>query len=322
MKVYVFSPSNSVAGGAECMHQIVRSLKDSHFNAYITYYNGRSGGKAIKYFSKYNCPVYSGSFKEIDREENFIIFPEIATLLSKQFLKSKKIIYWASIDNYLGNKENLSLKNQIKNKLKYLLGINAVSIYKMNDFYHFTQSYYASNFIMKKGYTHYHIGDYVHDVFTENHCSKKNTIIYNPKKGSKYIEKFKNIYKEYNFVPLINLSRQEMIKKIAESKLYLDFGLHPGKDRIPREAVKLNCCIITGKFGSSGNEFDIPIPDYYKIDAQMKNSFFENLKKKIDYVLNNFDKSSKDFDVYRNKVAFEKVFFDKSIKHFFNHFNF
>ena len=40
----------------------------------------------------------------------------------------------------------------------------------------------------------------------------------------------------------------------------------------------------------------------------MKNSFFENLKTKIDYVLENFDKSSKDFDVYRNKVAFEKYF--------------
>lgn len=322
MKVYVFSPSNSVAGGAECMHQIVRSLNDSNFKAFITYYNGRDGGKAINYFSNYDCPIFLGNLNDIDLEQNFVIYPEIATLFLKKIKRAKKIIYWASIDNYLGNKENLSIKNQIKNRLKYLLGISSVSIFGMKEYYHFTQSYYASNFIKNKGYTHYHIGDYISNDFEIKIPDKKNTIIYNPKKGAKFINGFKKLYDDYNFVPLINLSRQEMIKKIAESKLYLDFGLHPGKDRIPREAVKLNCCIITGKFGSSGNEFDIPIPDYYKIDAQMKNSFFENLKSKIDYVLNNFDKSSKDFDVYRNKVAFEKIFFDKSIKHFFNHFNF
>ena len=55
----------------------------------------------------------------------------------------------------------------------------------MKEYYHFTQSYYASNFIKNKGYTHYHIGDYISNDFEIKIPDKKNTIIYNPKKRSK-----------------------------------------------------------------------------------------------------------------------------------------
>jgi len=44
-------------------------------------------------------------------------------------------------------------------------------------------------------------------------------------------------------------------------KLYVDFGKHPGKDRMPREAAVHGCCIITGRRGAAGNPFDIPIPN-------------------------------------------------------------
>ena len=35
--------------------------------------------------------------------------------------------------------------------------------------------------------------------------------------------------------------------KWMHPKLYIDFGGFPGKDRLPREAVMHDCCIITGK---------------------------------------------------------------------------
>ena len=75
----------------ECMHQIVRSLNDSNFKAFITYYNGRDGGKAINYFSNYDCPIFLGNLNDIDLEQNFVIYPEIATLFLKKLKEQKKL---------------------------------------------------------------------------------------------------------------------------------------------------------------------------------------------------------------------------------------
>ena len=60
---------------------------------------------------------------------------------------------------------------------------------------------------------------------------------------------------------------QELFKK---SKVYIDFGYHPGKDRIPREAAVNDCCIITNREGSAKNNIDIPIFDKYKFSEPIK----------------------------------------------------
>jgi len=39
-------------------------------------------------------------------------------------------------------------------------------------------------------------------------------------------------------------------------QVYIDFGHHPGQDRLPREAVQCGCVVITGKRGS-GNQINI-----------------------------------------------------------------
>ncbi len=38
---------------------------------------------------------------------------------------------------------------------------------------------------------------------------------------------------------------------MRKAKLYIDFGYHPGKERMPREACLLDCCLIIGKDGSA-----------------------------------------------------------------------
>ena len=70
-----------------------------------------------------------------------------------------------------------------------------------------------------------------------------------------------------------------MFELMKKSMIYIDFGNHPGRDRIPREAVINGCIIITGRRGSSANDEDIPIDEKYKIDHKSENfhRIFENL---------------------------------------------
>ena len=55
----------------------------------------------------------------------------------------------------------------------------------------------------------------------------------------------------------------ELYQQLKKSKIYIDFGYHPGKDKIPREAVINDCIIITNTKGSAGNYGDVPTE--YKI---------------------------------------------------------
>ena len=47
------------------------------------------------------------------------------------------------------------------------------------------------------------------------------------------------------------MTPEQVVDLMSESKVYIDFGNHPGKDRIPREAVINGCCVITGVRGSA-----------------------------------------------------------------------
>ena len=115
----------------------------------------------------------------------------------------------------------------------------------------------------------------------------------------------------YNLSDYLN---SEFIENLMRSsKLYIDFGNHPGKDRMPREAAICGCCIITGKRGAAANDVDIKIPSQYKIS----DSDISLIADRIKYVLKNYEDLTSDFDSYRDKIRHEEAVFDAEIKRIF-----
>ena len=80
---------------------------------------------------------------------------------------------------------------------------------------------------------------------------KENIILYNRSKGYHLTKKIIKRLPEFTFIPLINCTREQLSALFSKSKIYIDFGNHPGKDRMPREAALNNCCIIVGKNGAA-----------------------------------------------------------------------
>ena len=117
-------------------------------------------------------------------------------------------------------------------------------------------------------------------------------------------------------MPLAGLTPSQLLNLMCSSKLYIDFGHHPGKDRMPREAVILGCCLITGFSGSAGNSYDIPV-SRFKLDPNNKD-FYSNLDLLISDIFNNFDSVSLEFNDYRNSIASEKITFQKQVADIFN----
>ena len=139
---------------------------------------------------------------------------------------------------------------------------------------------------------------------------RKRQILYNPKKGLEVTKRIMAELPDEKFIPIVNMTVSEIKSLMEESMLYIDFGNHPGKDRIPREAAMCRCCVITNREGSAAYYEDVSIPNEYRVDMTCENSLNETVRM-IEYCLNHYDDYllTADFMEYRFRIIDEKVNF-------------
>ena len=118
------------------------------------------------------------------------------------------------------------------------------------------------------------------------------------------------------FMPLINLSIKELIEVLSKSKIYIDFGFHPGVDHLPREAAILKNCVLTNKEGSAYYSDAVPIDEDFKFEEKSKNLVI--ISDKIEKIFNNFDTEINNFENYRKRLKDEKNIFKKQVTEIFN----
>jgi hypothetical protein len=108
------------------------------------------------------------------------------------------------------------------------------------------------------------------------------------------------------------MSKDEVCTTLKKASVYIDFGEHPGKDRIPREAALLGCCVITSKNGSAKFSKDVHIPDEFKFKKISDN--LEPIGRAIYECIENYSVQNAKFDAYRYKIEREKKVFIEEIK--------
>ncbi len=116
-------------------------------------------------------------------------------------------------------------------------------------------------------------------------------------------------------IKLSGFNTQQIINIYKKTKVYLDFGYHPGKDRMPREAALFNNCIITNKKGSAKNKFDIPINNKYKFEEKKIN--LEKISKTILNIFENYQNELRYFKKYKKNILNEKKNFHKDLRKIF-----
>jgi hypothetical protein len=105
------------------------------------------------------------------------------------------------------------------------------------------------------------------------------------------------------------MSKTEVTDALLSSKLYIDFGNHPGKDRFPREAVLCGCCLITGRRGAADNDVDIPIDSKYKFKDELDN--IPTISEAIQDIMLNYNQRRNDFSAYCERTIKEKEVFQR-----------
>ena len=322
-KIYVSCPANSATGGPELLHQLVNELVNLGFDAYMYYYRRTKNiNPAHEAYASYNNN-FIDNIEDIDN--NILIVPETNTELLYQYNEIQKVIWWLSVDNYFGF---LNSNNQVKKMLKKILyNLNIYpkqTLYRFNKkekIIHFVQSEYAKQMLKDRGIENsFFLGDYLNKLFIEQQTNnisakKENIVIYNPKKGIEFTQAIIQEAKYIKFVPIENMTREEVANLLSNGKVYIDFGNHPGKDRIPREAAVSGCCIITGKDGSAKFYEDVPLEAEFKYDA--KTQHIPLIVNKIENCFNNYELEFKKFDNYRELIKKEQSKFIEDIKNIF-----
>ena len=328
--VYVLCIPTYKSGGPELLHQLNYILNTRGINSMMCYHGGKLLNPTHDEFKKY-VTKYCFINDVIDSDYNYLIVPEVyfdRTIL--RFRKIKIIPWWLSVDNYalaplhvlLYRKINfIEFLRQIKyrfskNGNKYTLTPKQLSNYPI----HLSQSFYANQFIKKKHISNSPIslGDFINDSYFDvstNSLAKENIVVYNPAKGYNFTKKLIKAYPNIIFIPLHNMTNLEMINTMMRAKVYIDFGNHPGKDRIPREAAILKCIIITNKRGSAKNDVDVPIPSKYKFKDKKRN--IKRIGNRILYTFNHYKEVIDEFSDYRRMIMNEKEIFIKTIDKIF-----
>lgn len=239
--VYVLCPAYIKTGGPELLHQLVYKLNMINIKAFVTYYgiNEHDDNYTNDDFKKY-VNDYKTIDDIIDDEKNVLITPESIKAIknTKKFLKIRKAIWWLSVDNFLKGYKiiNPLKKIGITNFLKALLHneilFNFKVVKKMK--YHLCQSYYAMDFLENKKISNaLYLSDYINELYLnvkkEQIPVKEDNILYNPKKGIKFTKKIINSAKSLNWIPIQNMTTEEVRQILLKSKVYIDFGNHPRK---------------------------------------------------------------------------------------------
>ena len=77
-----------------------------------------------------------------------------------------------------------------------------------------------------------------------------------------------DLQRSFSIIRIENVKNQVQ-DVLSRSKYFIDFGHHPGKDRIPREAAIANCIPIVRCEGAARYMEDVFLPKILKIDLEM-----------------------------------------------------
>jgi len=311
MKFYILAPAEIVSGGPELAHQMCAELNKNGQEAFMYYIfsdvEGPADANCVDKFKKYNT-THVTSHEDVDTNDSIVVVPEGLADRAKWFKNATIVLWWMSVDNYFRDCKDTDVNT--------LDGIVTL---------HLTQSEYARDFLSKQNIASDKImtvSDYISDMYGQFILPaeyRKNIALYNPKKGYEELRPVIDATPFVEWRPLIGLTEEEMIVLMQIAKVYVDFGNHPGKDRIPREAALCGCCVVTNRRGSANFYEDVAISDTYKIDTE-DNSYIEKATALIEEICNNYANLLPDFIHYQNKIKVEKDLFSQDVVSFINHF--
>lgn len=308
MRYFVMCPAYAVTGGTELLHQFCWHLNNKGIECYMLYKDAKPDlAPSPDAFLKYQVKAVTCF---VDDSSSVLVLPE--TMIDSMSLckKGTTVIWWLSAENYM-----LTYKMEIQKQNK----MDIFGLAKNKSILHFVQSKYAFEFVKKQFDVERitYLSDYINDDIVDialrfrRSLRRENICLYNPRKGYENLVEIQKMCRgDIQWIALTGMSPDQLALLMCRAKVYIDFGWHPGKDRIPREAAVCGCCIITNREGSAAYAEDVGIPEKYKI-ADMKDC--DRVLGVIYDLMDNYDEKIGEYEEYAASVLAGKAVFEKEI---------
>jgi hypothetical protein len=190
---------------------------------------------------------------------------------------------------------------------------------------HLLQSYYVyyflTNFIEKSKMFILHEpleDDYLN--FSVSIDRKEDIVTWNTRKAYPITLKVIKALKKnkVHVVELENVGKGNMINILAKSKIFIDIGIHPGRDRPPREAVVLGNIAVVNNHGGCFYYDDCMIELPFKVDCYTESRCNIDPKKVAEDILHYMENYEyyykKYFTKFRDHILEEPKLYQKEIE--------
>jgi hypothetical protein len=324
-QVLIFCPENPT-GGPEALHQLSYMIRHHGGSSGMVYTWPNSHAIFDKdrlhlfchlspkttihhHFSAYRPVVATQS--RLDNK-TILIFPEIDAEAARSLdwvtseLGVRRAIWWLSVD--LGLTKNPGFANRSYRE----------EFFSDPSIMHFYQSAYAREFLRtNNARCYYPLFDFTdQDIVDQSQLrsdfvdteKRSNLICTYPQKGGHLAEQFARSADwaslGVQFSPIQNMSKAEVRHTLFKSKIYIDFGHNPGKDRLPREAAIAGSIILLLGVGSAKMFEDHPLDPYYIFDEP--DILSGHLSDKVMDVIKNSKTHYENQRLYRQRVLLER----------------
>ncbi|HSV35766.1 MAG TPA: glycosyltransferase family 2 protein [Ramlibacter sp.] len=309
-RIYVLCNGGLTSGGPELLHQLVGALVARGREAYIAYVPFASDWQTPAEYRRYGCPVAE---TVPDEPDVAVVVPEVGTAFLSGFRRAHHVIWWLSVDYYRGSFDKDRTGPQM-----YWHRLLKSDIPSPRQSTHLFQSGYARAFVRGRfSVEGAMLSDYLADEYLAQPRAgfREPWVAYNPRKGLVFTKRLIAASADMKFVALENMTRDELRQTLAKCSAYIDFGAHPGKDRIPREAAMCGAVVVVARRGSARFFEDVPLDEVYKVDGEP--SSLAPLRGLLQDILRNFQHHHARQAPYRQTIAAERALFERQVDHVF-----
>ncbi len=304
-KVLIVCPALTRTGGPEALHQLGRALLDRGQDAAMVYvaddeawFSFGDGGAEVPALPGLMPDAYAPyavprATMIPDAADVAVVVPEIWPWLVRRFRRAAVHLWWLSVDNGV-------------ERLRAAGGLAALG----GRCVHLCQSRYALDWLAARGVRGAMLSDYTAPAMAvrpEELAGRREARVLFAPRGRAFALWLRERVPEVEWRELAGLAPEAVRELFLTSRLYVDFGAHPGRDRMPREAAMLGCCVMTGRRGAAGNSVDVAIPDRYKFGETWLAA------RAVRRLVREYPARVGDFATYRAAIAGEREVFAREV---------
>lgn len=325
-QVLVFCP-DATTGGPEALHQLVGSVNRQGGTARVVYTGPQSKFQILDGVVRCEFDPRSIAFHAYKKyspvaltetsitPNSLLVFPEISVDFAwavHSLMRCTVACWWLAVHDITAAHDKAWCN-------RFMQG--PIQLY---------QSYYAMEFLRSHGAASmFPLFDYTDRNFVrrgmlENESGRTDSkvpksIAFFPRKGGALAARFFEGLKDsgVDFVPIAieNMTKAEVMEALAKSQVYIDFGHHPGKDRVPREAAAVGNIVVLRNAGAGRVFCDHGVDNAYRFDDGDVMS--GALAAVVQTILDDPAKHTTSQQYYRQRIYLEREEFDLQVRQFF-----